>query len=65
MQKLQEIDKLKDLDVLIINALRISPHKTHFNLEEALNFITLVQPKSKATKLVRSFTKKFPGCGSA
>ena len=41
----EEIDKLKDLDVLIINALRISPHKTHFNLEEALNFITLVQPK--------------------
>lgn len=41
----EELGKLKNLDVLIINALRISPHKTHFNLEEALNFITLVQPK--------------------
>lgn len=41
----EEIEKLKELDVLVINALRISPHNTHFNLEEALNFITLVQPK--------------------
>ena len=41
----QSINQLKNLDVLVVNALRISPHKTHFNLEEALNFITLVQPK--------------------
>ena len=41
----KEIDKLKDLDVLIVNALRIEPHPTHFNLEEALEFIERVQPK--------------------
>lgn len=41
----EEIDKLKDLKVLVINALRIEPHNTHFNLQEALDFITLVQPE--------------------
>lgn len=40
-----EIDKLKNLKVLVINALRIEPHATHFNLEEALAFIDLVQPQ--------------------
>ncbi len=41
----QEIEKLFGLEVLVINALRIEPHKTHFNLQEALDFINLVQPK--------------------
>jgi phosphoribosyl 1,2-cyclic phosphate phosphodiesterase len=40
-----EIQKLDDLDVLVVNALRIEAHHSHFNLEEALNFITLVKPK--------------------
>ena len=40
-----EINKLKNLDVLVINALREEPHDTHFNLKEALDFVTLVQPK--------------------
>lgn len=40
-----EIDKLKGLKVLVINALREEQHNTHFNLEEALNFIQLVQPE--------------------
>lgn len=40
-----EIEKLKNLDVLVINALREEPHNTHFNLEEALDFIALLKPK--------------------
>ena len=40
-----ELEKLKNVDVLVINALRFEPHHTHFNIEEALNFINLVQPK--------------------
>lgn len=40
-----EIQKLKGLKVLVINALREEPHQTHFNLKEALDFITLVQPE--------------------
>ncbi|MGB1231022.1 MAG: MBL fold metallo-hydrolase [Winogradskyella sp.] len=41
----EEINKLQNLDVLVINALRIEPHISHFNLEEALNFIKIVKPK--------------------
>ena len=33
------------LKVLVINALREEPHQTHFNLKEALDFITLIQPE--------------------
>jgi phosphoribosyl 1,2-cyclic phosphate phosphodiesterase len=40
-----EILKLKNLDVLVINALREEPHDTHFNLQEALDFIKIVKPK--------------------
>ena len=41
----QEIDKLKDLDVLVLSALRIEPHPSHLNLEEALAMVNLIQPK--------------------
>ena len=41
----QELDKLKYLDVMVINALREEHHNTHFNLQEALDFIALVKPK--------------------
>ena len=40
-----EIEKLKNLDILVVNALRIEPHISHFNLSEALNFIKLVNQK--------------------
>ena len=40
-----EIQKLNGLKVLVVNALREEPHATHFNLQEALDFITLVQPE--------------------
>lgn len=41
----KELQKLLNLDVLIINALRIKPHKSHLNLEEALAIIEKLQPK--------------------
>lgn len=41
----KEKDKLKNLDVLVVNALRIAPHPTHFNLEEALAFVAEIKPK--------------------
>lgn len=40
----REIKKIKNIKVLVINALRIEPHLTHFNLEEALEFIEKVNP---------------------
>ncbi len=41
----QEIVKLKNLKVLVVNALRETHHDTHFNLQEALDFIALIQPE--------------------
>lgn len=40
-----EIEKLKGLEVLVVNALREESHPTHFNLQEALDFIKIVKPK--------------------
>lgn len=40
-----EIAKLKNLKVLVVNALRETPHDTHFNLQEALDFIAMIQPE--------------------
>jgi len=40
-----EIEKLKNLDVLVVNALREKPHLSHFNLDEALAFINRIGPK--------------------
>jgi phosphoribosyl 1,2-cyclic phosphate phosphodiesterase len=41
----KEIKKLKGLQVLVVNALREEHHNTHFNLQEALDFIALIQPQ--------------------
>ena len=41
----EELPKFENIDVLVINCLREEPHETHFNLQEALAFIKLVQPK--------------------
>ena len=40
-----ELDKLKDLDVLVINALRIKEHISHLSLDEALQIIKGLKPK--------------------
>jgi phosphoribosyl 1,2-cyclic phosphate phosphodiesterase len=41
----QEINKIINCKVLVINCLREEKHNTHFNLQEALDFISLVQPE--------------------
>lgn len=41
----EEIVKLKGIKVLIINALREEAHHSHFSLQDALDFVTLVQPE--------------------
>jgi len=41
----EEKNKLKELDVLIINALRIETHFTHLNLQEALMLVKELNPK--------------------
>lgn len=40
-----ELEKLKGLKALVINALRIRPHPTHFNLQEAVEIAKALKPK--------------------
>lgn len=40
-----EKQKLLNLDVLIVTGLRKEPHATHFNIDEALNFVKELAPK--------------------
>jgi phosphoribosyl 1,2-cyclic phosphate phosphodiesterase len=41
----EETEKLIGVKVLVINALREEPHHSHFSLQDALDFVTLVQPE--------------------
>jgi phosphoribosyl 1,2-cyclic phosphate phosphodiesterase len=41
----KELKKLEGLKVLVINALRIRPHPTHFNLQEAIEIAKTVKPR--------------------
>ena len=41
-----EKEKLKHLDVLVLSCLRIEAHPNHLNLEEALELIDNLNPKS-------------------
>ncbi len=41
----EEIEKIRSAKVLVINALRIEKHHSHFNLQDALEFIDNVKPE--------------------
>ncbi len=41
----KELQKLKELDTLVINALRFEPHPSHLNIDEALELISKIKPK--------------------
>lgn len=41
----EEMEKIKGSKILVINALRIEPHHSHFNLAEALKFVAIVKPE--------------------
>ena len=40
-----EMEKLRQLDVLVLDALRIEKHYSHFNLEEALRVVAQLRPQ--------------------
>jgi len=41
----EELDKLRDLDVLVLNALRKEEHISHFSLNQALEVVAEVKPR--------------------
>ncbi|HBY69464.1 MAG TPA: MBL fold metallo-hydrolase, partial [Flavobacteriaceae bacterium] len=41
----EEVEKVKGTKVLVVNALREKEHYSHFNLEEALDFIKKIKPE--------------------
>ncbi|MBL7885757.1 MAG: MBL fold metallo-hydrolase [Flavobacterium sp.] len=41
----EELEKLKGVKVLVVNALREEPHHSHFSLQEALDFVNLIRPE--------------------
>ncbi len=41
----EEKEKIKGTETLVLNALQIEPHVSHFNLEEAIALVEEVQPK--------------------
>jgi phosphoribosyl 1,2-cyclic phosphate phosphodiesterase len=43
--KEKELEKIKGSKVVVVNALRLDPHISHFNLKEALAFIEKVKPE--------------------
>lgn len=42
----EETEKIKGVKVLCVNALRKDPHHSHFNLEEALDYVKKVNPQT-------------------
>ncbi|MBK5212423.1 MAG: MBL fold metallo-hydrolase [Flavobacteriaceae bacterium] len=42
----EETEKVKGTKVLVINALRVKPHYSHFNIAEALDFVEKVKPET-------------------
>jgi phosphoribosyl 1,2-cyclic phosphate phosphodiesterase len=41
----ESMDGLRDLDVLVLDCVRIKPHATHLGLQEALEYIEKLKPK--------------------
>lgn len=41
----EEVDKLRGVEVLIVNALRYKSHFSHFSVDEALELISKIKPK--------------------
>ena len=48
MKKIDDknVEKLQHLEVLVINAIRYEPHHSHFNIDEALEMVNRLNPKS-------------------
>jgi len=59
-----ELIRSEPVDVLVVNALRYAPHPTHFNLDQALEFIAKVKHRSMTSISPRDFTLTDSGTSS-
>lgn len=41
----ESLERLRDLKLLVLDCLRLAPHGTHFNLEQALEVVSQLRPK--------------------
>lgn len=41
----REVEKLKGVELLVVNALRFEPHDSHFNVEEAMALVRRINPR--------------------
>ena len=41
----QSLDRLRGLSVLVLDCVRLAPHRTHFNLDQALEVVAQLRPK--------------------
>lgn len=41
----ETLEKLRGTEVLVLNALQVEPHVSHFNLKEALRMVEIIQPR--------------------
>lgn len=41
----KSLDRLRGLEVLVLDCVRLAPHGTHFNLDQALGIVSQVQPR--------------------
>lgn len=64
----ETFERLKGTKVLVLNALQIEPHISHFNLSEALKMVSIIQPEkayfthiSHKLGLHSAVTKSLPG----
>ncbi len=53
------VDALKNIDILIINALHHKPHKMHMNLEESLTMIDKIKPKKAFLTHISHYMGKY------
>ncbi len=49
-----ELKKLDNLEVLVLNCIRIDPHYSHLNLKEALSLIKIIKPKKNLSNSCKS-----------
>lgn len=60
----ETMEKIKNLDVLVLNALRKKEHHSHFSLQQALDVVELLKPKKTYLTHISHMMGKHSDCES-